>query len=123
MDGSGKKRTLVVLRRSPYGSSLAKASLDVALAAAAFEQPIDLLFMGEGVLQLYPDQDGRSLGVKTIGRQLAALPHFDINRVYADSEAVARYKMDLSRAPVDTLAIQPGEVQQLMLEYDHLLGF
>lgn len=123
MDGSGKKSTLVVLRRSPYGSSLAKASIDVALAAAAFEQPVDLLFLGDGVLQLRPDQDSRVLGVKNIGRQLAALPLYDIDRVYVDSEAAARFNLDLSKAPVDTCVLNPKEIHQLMVGYDHLLGF
>lgn len=123
MGGTEKRRTLFVLRRSPYGSSLAKSSIDVALAAAAFEQPIDLLFMGEGVLQLHRDQDSRPLGVKNIGRQLAALPLFDISRVYVDSAAVARYNMNLSELAFETDALKPAEVHQLLLGYDHLLGF
>lgn len=123
MSGLAKPKMLVVLRRSPYGSSLAKASIDVALAAAAFEQPVDLLFMGDGVLQLIPDQDSCSIGLKNVGRQLAALPLYDINSVYVDSTAVARYQLDLSRAPVNTCAVDPLEVHTLMLRYDHLLGF
>ncbi len=123
MDATGKKSTLVVLRRSPYGSSLAKASIDVALAAAAFEQPIDLLFLGDGVLQLLPEQDSDLFGVKNIGRQLAALPLYDINSVYVDAEAATRFNMDLSRAPIETHVLEPKEMHQLMLGYDHLLGF
>ena len=64
------KQLLVVVRHSPYGSSLARASLDVALAAAAFEQPVKLLFMGDGVLQLLPGQDSQAIGQKNIGRLL-----------------------------------------------------
>jgi tRNA 2-thiouridine synthesizing protein C len=123
MDNGDKLSVLVVLRRSPYGSSLAKASIDVALAAAAFEQPIDLLFLGDGVLQLHPDQDSRSFGVKNIGRQLAALPLYDIDRVYVDCEAVARYKLDLSCTPVETCPLNYREIHEMMLKYDHLLGF
>jgi tRNA 2-thiouridine synthesizing protein C len=118
----GKKTILLVLRHSPYGSSLAKAAVDVALATAAFEQVVDLLFTGEGVLQLLPDQDSQSLGKKNIGRQLASLPMYDINRVYVDGEAASRYKLDIARAPVDAQLLTPQEMHQLMVEYDHLLG-
>jgi tRNA 2-thiouridine synthesizing protein C len=118
-----KLRTLIVLRRTPYGSSLAKASIDVAFASAAFEQPVDLLFLGDGVLQLYPNQDGHALGIKTLGRHLAALPLYGISSVYVDCEAVARYKLDLSSAPVDSIALDADGVRQLMQRYDHLLGF
>ena len=123
MTAIGKKTLLMVLRHSPYGSSLARASLDVALAAAAFEQAIDLLFLGDGVLQLQPDQDTQRLGIKNVGKQLASLPLYDINCVYVDAEAAARYNMDLTRAPVATQALDQGEIQQLMVGYDHLLGF
>ena len=114
---------LMILRHSPYGSSLARASLDVALATAAFEQAVDLLFLGDGVLQLQPDQDTQRLGIKNIGKQLASLPLYDINSVYVDAEAAARYNMDLSRAPVATQPLNLGGIHQLMVEYDHLLGF
>ena len=123
MADPAKKSVLIVLRRSPYGSSLAKVSLDVALATAAFEQPVDLLFLGDGVLQLQADQDSQSLGIKNRGRQLASLPLYDINCVYVDAEATARYNLDLEKAPLETHTLSPGEIHPLMARYDHLLGF
>jgi tRNA 2-thiouridine synthesizing protein C len=119
----GKKKVLVVIRRSPYGSSLAKASVDVALAMAAFEQAVDVLFMGEGVLQLVPDQDSRSLGLKNIERQLASLPLYDVNQIYVDAEAAARYNLDTQNQKLDAQVLAPLELHQLMVDYDHLLGF
>ncbi len=123
MKQDGKKTVLVVLKHSPYGSSLAKASLDVALAAGAFEQAIDLLFLGDGVLQLLPDQDSHKLGLKNVSRQLASLPFYDINSVYVDAEAAARYNLDLTKAPIETRALEQKQMHQLMVGYDHLLGF
>ena len=123
MADPAKKSVLIVLRRSPYGSSLAKVSLDVALATAAFEQPVDLLFLGDGVLQLQADQDSQSLGIKNRGRQLASLPLYDINCVYVDAEASARYNLDLEKAPLETRTLGPEEIHPLMARYDHLLGF
>jgi tRNA 2-thiouridine synthesizing protein C len=120
---SGNKTVLLVLRHSPYGSSLAKAAVDVALATAAFSQAVDLLFLGDGVLQLLPGQDSRALGMKNVGRQLASLPLYDINRVYVDAQAATRYNMDLSRAPIETRALEQEEIHRLMVGYNHLLGF
>jgi tRNA 2-thiouridine synthesizing protein C len=118
-----KKSVLITLRHSPYGSSLAKASLDVTLATAAFDQAVDLLFMGDGVLQLLPEQDSRSLGIKNIGRQLASLPLYDIDCVYVDAEAADRYNLDVSQAPFAIRMLDRTAMNQLMVEYDHLLGF
>lgn len=118
-----KKKLLVVIRHSPYGSSLAKAALDLGLAAAAFEQVVDLLFLGDGVLQLLPDQNSHVLGVKNIGRQLASLPLYDIDSVYVDAHAAASYHLDLEKAPVAARPLDASEMQQLMASADHLLGF
>jgi tRNA 2-thiouridine synthesizing protein C len=118
-----RNSVLIVLRRSPYGSSLAKAALDVVFANAAFDQQISLLFMGDGVLQLQPGQDSHVLGVANVGRQLASLPLYDINTVYVDAEAAARYNMDLTGAPLNTQLMGGAEMRQLMAEHKHVLGF
>ena len=118
-----RKRLLVVVRHSPYGSSLARASLDVALASAAFEQPVHLLFMGDGVLQLLAEQDSHAMGVKNIGRLLGSLPLYDIERVYVDAEAARRYAIDLGNTPVAASPLDAAQMRQLMVSTDHLLGF
>lgn len=123
MVNSGKKSLLVIIRHAPYGSSLARASLDVALAAAAFEQTVALLFLGDGVLQLLPQQDSQSIGRKNMGRQLASLPLYDIENVYVDAAAATSYQLDLADAPVPTLPLDGAGMHQLMNSCDHLLGF
>lgn len=123
MAQAANKTVLIILRHSPYGSSLAQASLNVALATAAFGQAVDLLFLGDGVLQLLPAQDSHRLGIKNIGKQLSSLPLYDINCVYVDAEAAERYKIDLSDTPIATRALDQRELHPLMVGYDHILGF
>ena len=122
MAGGDSCSVLIVVRHSPYGSSLAKASLDVALSMAAFEQPVDMLFIGDGVLQLCGNQDTQALGVKSILRQLASLPLYEMNSVYVDESAAKRYELDLTQAPVTAQALDGPQMHQLMCGFDHLLG-
>ena len=114
---------LVIVRQPPYGSSLARAALDTALASAAFEQAVSVLFMGDGVLQLMPDQDSEAIGVKNIGRLLASLPLYDIETVYVDANAARRYQLDLAAAPLPVRALDGKGMRKLMTGCDHLLGF
>lgn len=116
------KQLLVVVRRTPYGSSLARTALDAALAMAAFEQPVQLLFLGEGVLQLVPDQHSQSVGARNMSGLLASLPMYDIETVYADEASALRYGLDLAGAPVPTEALSAAQVHQMMIESDHILG-
>jgi len=123
MSGTNDKSLLLLIRHSPYGSSLARASIDVALAAAAFDQAVSLLFVGDGVLQLLPEQQTEQQGVRNQGKLLASLPLYDIEQVYVDAEAAQRYQLDLNTAPLNTQALDREAMSRLLLTHDHLLGF
>ena len=114
---------LVIIRCPPYRNSLARASLEVALAAAAFEQKVNLLFLGDGVLQLLPDQDSLAVGRKSQERTLASLPLYDIDQVYLDAAAVARYGIDPQAAPVPILLLDTDQIRQLLHSHERLLPF
>jgi tRNA 2-thiouridine synthesizing protein C len=90
---------------------------------AAFEQAVDVLFMGEGVLQLIPHQDSHRHGLQNIGRKLASLPLYDVNRIYVDEQAVERYSLTLADQGIAAELLGPSDINRLMVEYDHLLGF
>ena len=118
-----RRSTLVVIRHSPYGSTLGRTSLDAALAMAAFEQPVEVLFMGDGVLQLLPKQDSEAIGVKSVGKLLGSLPLYEIASAYVDANAAKRYQVDLSLAPLPCEALDQAGIRRLMTSSDHLLAF
>ena len=118
-----RKTSLLVIRHTPYGSSLGRASLDAALAMAAFDQPLAVLFLGDGVLHLLPEQDSHAIGVKNIGKLLASMPLYDITAVFAEAAAVERYGLDLTAAPLPCQSLETADIRKLMTDNDHLLGF
>ena len=121
--GAAKNSILVIARHGPYGSGLARASLDLLLAGAAFDQDIAMLFLGDGVLQLLPDQQAQHLGTKSIAKQLASLPLYDVDSVYADADAAARLGVDLTATPVPVTALTNDEAGELIASFTHVLGF
>lgn len=114
---------LLVMRHPPYGNSIARSGLDLALAMAAFDRDVSLLFMGDGVLQLCPGQDTGALGVKNIARLLASLPLYGIEQVYVDAEAAGRYQLDLASTPVTSVAADSSTIAGLFAGHDQLMGF
>ena len=116
-------RHLVVVRRAPYGASLARTAIETALAVAAFEQPVDILFMGDGVLQLLGQQDSQASGSRNMGRLLASLPLYGIEQVYVDAESAARYRVDLAQSPVAAVPLEATALRALLRKHDQLLGF
>ena len=119
---SNNNRSLLVMRQSPYGSSLAKASVDLALAMGAFEQDYDLLFTGAGVLQLVTEQDSEQIGVKNIGRMLSSLPLYDMESVYVDAAALERYGLNPANLVLPVKLLDDPTLRSLLNDYDHLIG-
>lgn len=117
------KQWLLVCRQPPYGNALARAALDMALAAAAFEQRVSLLFMGDGVWQLQRGQDGVAICQKDFDRQLAALPLYDVSTIYVDAEALKQRGMEPSLLVLDAMPLTAQEMGRLMERHDLVLNF
>lgn len=120
---SSNRKVLLLMRSSPYGASLGRSGLDTGLAAAAFEQPVSLLFLGAGVLQLAGGQDGRAVGTRDVGRLLSSLPLYDIDSVYADADSARRLGVDLSASPITVEPLEDAVMRELLAEADVVLGF
>ena len=124
MTSAAKRSLLVVVRQPPYGSSLARSSLEVALSSASFEQEIGLLFMGDGVLQLLPDQDSTAIGVRNMAKLIASFPLYDLNALFADEAALQRYAFkETLQLPENLQRLGENEMRLLFDRYDHILGF
>lgn len=117
-----KKRHLLVLRRAPYASSLARASVDLGLAMGAFEQDFDLLFLGDGVLCLLDKQDTGGIGVKNIGKALSSLPLFDVESVFVDAAALARHGIDPDQLVLTVQPLDNEQIRELLAQCDHLVS-
>ena len=81
---STAKTVLFILQRAPYGNSATREALDAALAAAAFEQNVQILFTGDGIWNLLTEQDAGSINSKDTSKMLQALDYYDISEVFVD---------------------------------------
>lgn len=98
-----KKNILVVIRQAPFYSS-ARESIDLALALAAFELPISLLFIEQGVWCLAA-QDAAQVEHKPLDKMLTALGLYDIEQVFVGEQ-------DLVRAGLKELAVSAEVVDE-----------
>lgn len=117
------KRYLIICRRPPYGESYAREALDAALATAAFDQPIALLFLGDGVTQLLGGHDSAAIGEKSFEKQLSALPLYDINKLYVDADALQQRGLKTSDLSLPARAVSEQEIIALLKNHDVILNF
>ena len=119
---SVRKKILFVLQRAPYGSSSAREALDAALAAAAFEQDVQLLFSGDGVWQLLAGQQAEAIAGKDIGKMLQALAYYDIEHVYADSQSLAERSLSADTLAIPVTPLANPALRQLFRDADCVIA-
>lgn len=112
------KTILFILQRAPYGSSATREALDAALAAAAFEQNVQILFTGDGAWHLSADQQADAISSKDTSKMLQALDYYDISDVFVDE--ISLQERGLSAAPlaIATKAIGGDALKKLIRTAD-----
>ena len=117
------KNLLIILRKPPYGSSLSRLGLDFTLACAAFDQKVDLVLLGEAVLQLFPNQQAEQHGFRNHLKTLASLPLYDVSEIHVESEILSKLGIDSSLLDKHFKIIDADAISKLIEASDHVVGF
>ncbi len=117
------KRILIVTRHAPYGSSLAREAIDATLATGVFEAELSLLFLDDGVWQLLAEQQPQQIGQKNLGNMLGALAIYDVERVYADADALSARGLAAEALAIAVEPLSAERVAQMIAEHDVVLSF
>jgi sulfur relay (sulfurtransferase) DsrF/TusC family protein len=75
----------LLVRPRPYQRAESRAELDLALAAAALDIPLEVYFLGDAILQLAEGKDPDSALLPAGYRGWAALPELGDARLFAES--------------------------------------
>ena len=114
------KSLLIISRQSPWSGPGAREALDIVLAGGAFDLPIGLLFLDDGVLQLAAGQNAKALQQKDLSANLQALPMFGVEELfYCSDSASNRGLSSLSLDEAQPLAA--SEITALIDRYDQVI--
>lgn len=113
---------LFILRQSPYNGTLAREALDMALAFAAFDEPVQLLFYGDGVFQLLAGQQTNGLGIKNISKTLDALPVYDITAVFASHDCLMQRGLTTEQLSLPVSLLDNSAIQALICDADKIMS-
>ena len=114
---------LISSRHAPYGNLLAREALDVALTYAAFDQTVSLLLLDDGVLQLLPEQAPAATTQKNIAKILQSLALYDIDSVYADTDALQQRGIDAEDCVVPVKPVDAAAIAVLLQQHKTVLSF
>ncbi|HLF29965.1 MAG TPA: hypothetical protein VI566_02935 [Xanthomonadales bacterium] len=104
----------LVLRSGPYQQRAARSQLDVALVAAALDQPLRLYFLGYSVLQLIGAREPGAAGLPPGYRGWASLPGLTRITAFADT---GWFDWLLENGTGSVLALEPATRQQMQADW------
>jgi len=116
------KQIAFLIRRAPYTGSQAMETIDAVLVAAVFEQDVTLVFLDDGVFQLLPGQEGGTLGRKTVGDALKALPAYDVERLLVDGASLHARGLEASDLSVPVSIVDAATLRALIGDQDVVLS-
>ncbi|MFT5321877.1 MAG: tRNA 2-thiouridine synthesizing protein C [Pseudohongiellaceae bacterium] len=114
---------LFISRCSPYAGQQARAALDLAFTAAAFEQKVSFVFIDDGVLQLLDRQDTQASQLKNIGKMIPALKHYDVENIYIHQPSLARAGLKQIDLPNEFKLLDDEKLGKLVATTDQVMVF
>lgn len=103
---------LYLIRRMP--GPLADETIDMVLVSGVFGQTTTVLFMDDGVNQLFGfDNEQQS---KETARKWSALPTYEIEQVFVHDRSIQERQLDASRLPDFTNLVTDAQVERLLHE-------
>jgi len=117
-----QKHILIVNQSAPYSCN-AKEALDLALAAATFEQRVSVLFVADGCYQLLAGQASAVIDQKSITKMLQAFPIYGIEELLVDSRSLKERNIENYEDGLNIREISTREVKALYQSANSVFRF
>ena len=116
------KSLLIISRQSPWSGINAKEALDIVLAGGAFDLPLGLLFMDDGVFQLVPEQKAAAVQQKNLTANLQALSLFGVEDLFACGHSLSVRGISPAGLAVDDVEpLSAEDIRTLIDRYDQVI--
>ena len=116
------KSLLLISRQAPWSGPGAREALDIVLAGGAFDLPIGLLFLDDGVFQLSAGQNAKAVQQKDLSANLQALPMFGVDDLFVCGDSAAERGLDPKVLSLEAAQVlSAGEITALIDRYDQVI--
>ena len=116
------KSVLIRMSKSPLNGLISGEQLETAMVAATFEQEVSILFIGDGVFNLLPDQATQEVKGYNIAKMLLALPTFEVNNLFVCERSLEHRQIGVSNLSKNAKVISFEEQRRLIETADVVLS-
>jgi tRNA 2-thiouridine synthesizing protein C len=115
------KSLLVISRQAPWSGPGPREALDIVLAGGAFDLPLGMLFLDDGVFQLIARQQPAQVQQKDLAANLSALPMFGVEDLYVCSASLAERGLAHEALALPARPLAAGELSALVDRFDQVV--
>lgn len=115
------KSMLIISRQAPWSGPSAREALDIALAGGAFDLPLGLLFLDDGVFQLVAGQQPATLQQKDLSANLQALPMFGVEDLFVCSHSLSERGLNPEQLSLPVQLMDSADLAQLLARFDQVV--
>ena len=108
------KSVLYLVRKNPSISS--NETVDMMLVSGVFEQPCSVIFIDDGVHQLFGDSN--IVRIKDTSRALSALPTYGIDQIYVDKKSLLDRALETRTSRIPFEVVEEAKVTYLLSQHD-----
>lgn len=111
-----------MLTNPPYSGAYTQEAFDVILTAAAFDQVVSLLLLDQAIFLLKSNQHPENFCLKNPSAVVTALPLYNINTVYVETESLTECGLRLEQLMSPVTEINRTELGGFCKQFDLVLG-
>lgn len=115
------KSTLFIFRTAPYGHSVLREGLDMALATAVFDRDVAVLFESDAVVALCQEQNTEMLNQPSLEKILQSLPVYGIERLMVDALSLEERELEANNLLPGVESIT--DKSQLLSQFDQVMVY
>ncbi|PCI15989.1 MAG: sulfurtransferase complex subunit TusC [Piscirickettsiaceae bacterium] len=117
------KKLTFIFDKPLHGNVQAQEFVDALLMAAAFDQQLTVVFVGDGVFALLKNQNPKILDMKSMSETLDTFPLYDINDVVVEQEGLDERGLVLDQLSASYTVLSREQIAQQMLTAHHVFSF
>ena len=110
------------MHSKPHSGLDVKEKLDVILTTAAFDQQVALLFLDEGIFQIYNNQHPEKQGLKETASILNTLELFDVTELYIETESLQERGLKTHHLSLPVKMYDRKNVNKLIQQFDVVIS-
>lgn len=112
------KSMLIISRQAPWAGPAAREALDIALAGGAYDLPVSMLFLDDGVYQVACAQAPDTVQQKNLAANLQALPLFGVDELFVCAASLARRGLSHAALAVAAQTQTDEQLRELLPRFD-----